>query len=123
VKLNETFGFTEVPIPHRKIGQKPREGRPNSTKVKKRPKKNLWFKDNKLWKDDLDLEKGGNYSLVTDEDEEGGKIIATDSDKKWSHGYWDKAKKRGITFKQPRPIFMVTSPKTRLKDYIANASK
>ena len=121
MKLAETFGFEEVPIPHRKIGQQWREGRPNSTKVKKRPKKNLWFKDDKLWKDDLDLNKGGNYKLVTsDEDEE--TIIACDKDEKYSHGVWHKNKGKGITFNSPRPMHTVTAPGRTFKDFVIKSA-
>ena len=117
MKFYETFGFEEVPTPHREIGQQPREGRPNSTKVKKRPNKNLWFKDNNLWKQDLDLNMGGNYTMVSDENEE--RLIACDKDKKLTHGYWDKKKGMGITYKRPRPMYMISNPKATFKDYVA----
>ena len=116
MKLKETFGFEQVPIPHRVPGTQWREGRPNAKRVKKRPNKNLWFNDDKLWKQDLDLEHGGNYILVTDENEE--KIIACDQDKKWAHGFWNKKQNKGITYKSPRPMSMVIHPKTTLKDFI-----
>lgn len=114
--LKETFGFEEVPTPHRKIGQQWREGRPNSEKVKKRPNKNLWFKDQNLWKQDLDLERGGNYNLVSDEDEE--TIVACDKDQNFAHGFWSKKKGKGITFLKPRPFHMVAKPNSTFKDFI-----
>ena len=121
MKLAETFGFEEVPTPHRKIGQQWREGRPNSTKVKKRPPKNLWFKDQSLWKQDLDLERGGNYKLVTsDEDEE--IIIACDKDQEFAHGMWDKKNGRGITYKSPRPVYTITGPGKTFKDFIIKSA-
>jgi len=116
MKFLETFGFEEVPTPHRKIGQQWREGRPNSTKVKKRPRKNLWFKDQNLWKQDLDLERGGNYKIVSDEDEE--TMVACDKDQKFAHGFWSKKNGRGITYKQPRPFHMVAHPRTSFKDFL-----
>jgi hypothetical protein len=123
MKLDETFGFERVhgrgtinSPQHTKVGQQPREGRPNSKKIKKRPNKNLWFQDDKLWKADLDLEHGGNYTLVTDENEE--KVVACDGEKKWAHGFWDKKKGRGITYKAPRPMTMVVHPKTTFKDFV-----
>ncbi len=116
MKVNETFGFEEVPTPHRKIGQQWREGRPNSTKVKKRPNKNLWFKDQALWKQDLDLERGGNYKMVSDEDEE--TIVACDKDQNFAHGFWSKKNGRGITYKKPRPFHMVAHPRATFKDFM-----
>ena len=123
MKLFETFGFERVhgrgtinSPQHLKVGQQPREGRPNSEKIKKRPNKNLWFQDDRFWKNDLDLEHGGNYTLVTDEEEE--RIIACDKEKQWAHGFWDKKRNRGITFKKARPIQMVAHPKTTFKDFV-----
>lgn len=116
MKLSETFGFQKVPTPHREIGQQPREGRPNTERVKKRPPKNLWFKDDRMWKNDLDLEHGGSYTLVADENEE--RIVACSNDKKLSHGWWDKKTGKGITFKTPRPMQMVAHPKTSFKEYV-----
>ncbi len=116
MKVAETFGFEKVPIPHRLIGQQWREGRPNSTKVKKRPNRNLWFKDKDLWKHDLDLEHGGNYTMVSDENEE--TLVACDKDKKFSHGFWNAKTGKGITYKKPRPLHMVMNPKATFKDYM-----
>ena len=120
MKVNETFGFEEVPTPHPEIGQQPREGRPNSTKVKKRPNRNLWFKDKMLWKQDLDLEKGGNYTIVGDENEE--RLVACDKDQRFSHGFWDNKAGKGITFKRPRPMHMVVHPKTTFKTFYQKQS-
>lgn len=116
MKVNETFGFEEVPIPHRKVGQQWREGRPNSEKVKKRPAKNLWFKDKALWQQDLDLEHGGNYTMVGSENEE--TLVACNKDKTFAHGFWDSKKNKGITYKKPRPMHMAVHPKATFKDYL-----
>ena len=116
MKVEETFGFEKTPKEHREIGQQPREGRPNSTRMKKRPNQNLWFQDDKLWTSDLDLNKGGDYKLVTDENEE--RVIACDHNQKIAHGYWDKKKGRGITFKAPRPIQTVAHPRASFKEFI-----
>ena len=120
MKVEEAFGFEKEPIPHRKIGQQPREGRPNSTVVKKRPPKNLWFKDKNLWRRDLDLEYGGNYGMIADEDEEEGVIIACDKDEKFAHGYWDRKKGMGITYKIPRPIGMIRNPRKTFKQFMGD---
>jgi len=116
MKLRETFGFEEVPNEHPDPRENDRVGRPNSEKVKKRPPKNLWFKDFNLWKQDLDLEHGGGYNLVADEDEE--EIVATVGDKGLTLGRWHKRDNKGITFNSPRPMSIVASPKKNFKAYL-----
>jgi len=88
-------------------------GRPNE-KVKKRPNKNLWFNDPKLWGTDVHLTHGGQYKLVASEDEED--VVACDRDHQYAYGWWNKRVGRGITYKQPRPINTVIRPGTKLKD-------
>jgi hypothetical protein len=51
--------------------------------------------------------------------EEEERIVACDRDQKFAHGYWDKKKQMGITYKQPRPLQMVAHPKTTFKDFVA----
>lgn len=87
-------------------------GRPDEGKVTPRPNKNLWFRDDKLWANDLYYLRSNNYELVADENEE--KIIACDKDHKNAFGKWDKKAGRGITFKDPRPIGTVINPNVRL---------
>ena len=92
-------------------------GRPNENKIRPRPKKNLWFDDDRLWKRDLDHTYNNDFELSSDEDEE--TVIACNKDRTMAYGRWNKGEKKGITFKKPRPIHTVVHPKMTLKDYIA----
>ena len=91
-------------------------GRPVENKIKPRPKKNLWFDDDRLWKRDLDHTYSNNFTMVSSEDEES--LIACNSDKTMAYGRWNKKNKKGITFHIPRPIQTVINPKITLKDYM-----
>ena len=90
-------------------------GRPNEFKMKPRPKKNLWFNDDRLWLRDLEHTHANNFSLMKSEDEE--TVIACNQDQTKAFGKWIKGKKRGITFNNPRPIHTVIHPKIRLIDF------
>lgn len=91
-------------------------GRPNEHKLRPRPRKNLWFDDDKLWVHDLDTYRNRNYKLMSTEDEES--ILACNDDQTMCYGSWSKKENRGITFKDPRPIHTVVHPKLTLKDFI-----
>lgn len=91
-------------------------GRPDEHKLRPRPKKNLWFDDDRLWVHDLDTYRNRNYKLVTPENEEC--VIACNDDQTMAFGRWDKLNKRGITFKDARPIHTVVHPKLTLKDFV-----
>ncbi len=91
-------------------------GRPDERKMYPRPKKNLWFDDDRLWKRDLDHTHSNNYELVSTENEE--TVIACNADGTQALGKWDMKKGRGITFYRPRPINTVVNPKMTLKDFV-----
>lgn len=99
--LQKKAGWGTIPV-----------GRPQK-KIRKRPNKNLWFQDAKTWGTDVHLTHGGEYELVSSEDEEN--LIACDRDHKHAFGWWNKQTGRGITFKKPRPIQTVVHPSTPLK--------
>lgn len=90
-------------------------GRPNEFKIKPRPKKNLWFKDDRLWLRDLQHTHVNNFDLLKSEDEE--VVIAVDKERKNTFGKWIKGKGRGITFNNPRPLHTVVHPKIKLIDF------
>lgn len=114
--LNELLGIDAAPgrSKYHRTG-KP-GGRPTEFKIKPRPNKNLWFKDDKLWATDLQLSHEGNYDLVTDENEE--EIVACNKDRTMAYGKWSKKNGKGITYKNPHPLGTVIHPKLRLKDFI-----
>jgi len=114
--LSESFGFVETPYPHPKPGTRSREGRPDKFKVKKRPKKTLWFNDDKLWLHDVQTGYGGEYTLVTSEDEE--QVVACDRNKSQAYGIWHAKKGKGVTYRKPLPFGAATNPKIRFKDYV-----
>ncbi len=126
--LNEILGMkgvgkTSLPGPqggkpgHAKYNRtgKP-NGRPNEHKMRPRPKKNLWFDDDRLWKRDLDHTHSHNFDFVSTENEED--IVACNKDRSMAYGKWSKKLGRGITFYKPRPIQTVVHPKMTLKDFM-----
>lgn len=89
-------------------------GRPNEFKIKPRPKKNLWFKDDRLWMRDLDHTHANNYKLKSVENEE---VVACNDDETQVFGKWFTKKNRGITFHNPRPIHTAVHPNKTMKDF------
>lgn len=116
--LNELLGIDAAPgrSKYHRTG-KP-NGRPHEFKLRPRPRKNLWFKDDKLWTQDLDLYRDRNYKLKTVENEED--VVACNDDETMAYGKWHKKLGRGITFKDPRPINTVVHPKLRLVDFVSS---
>ena len=92
-------------------------GRPHEHKIRPRPKKNLWFRDDRLWTTDLDLTYNKNYRLKSVENEES--VVACNPDETMAYGRWNKKLGRGITFKQPRPLQTVVHPKLKLSDFVS----
>lgn len=91
-------------------------GRPSENDIRPRPAKNLWFKDDKLWKSDLATTYNNDFNLVVDEEEE--TVVACDRDRKMAYGKWSKKDGQGITYKTPRPLQTAIHPKKRLRDFI-----
>ena len=90
-------------------------GRPQ--KLKPRPNKNLWFDDDRLWLNDLNLSRQGDFDLISTEDEE--TVIAVDKNHNNAYGWWNKTDNKGITFKSSRPLHTVLTPKQRFKQFMA----
>lgn len=90
-------------------------GRPNEHKERPRPKRNLWFKDDKLWMRDLDHARERDYALVASEDEE--TVIACNDERTMAYGKWSNKDGKGITYYKPRPIYTAINPKIKLKDF------
>jgi hypothetical protein len=90
-------------------------GRPNEHKIRPRPNKNLWFRDDKLWMRDLHHTHEGNFYLMSTEDEE--VVVACDHDHNMAFGKWKRSEGRGITFKKPRPMNIVINPEWKMKEF------
>lgn len=116
--LNELLGLDAAPgrSKYHRTG-KP-TGRPTEFKIRARPKKNLWFQDDRLWTSDLDLAHNNDYDLVSTENEED--VVACNKDRSMAYGKWSKRLGRGITFKTPRPMQTVVHPKLRLVDMVGS---
>jgi hypothetical protein len=124
VKLFEILGLEKVPGlkgygqgDYNRRSSRP-VGRPDgsTTTIKSRPNKNLWFDDDKLWTQDLDLYcEPNSLQLVTDENEE--VVIAKDVND-MVYGKWDVNKKRGITFSKPKSLQHIVSPRIKLKSFV-----
>lgn len=91
-------------------------------KPKKRPKMNLWFMDQALWKNDLNWSYGKNYLLHTsEEEEEASDVYATDPSTEFCYGVWRHKQGQGITFHKVRPLNNVKNPRVRIKQLQDNA--
>ena len=96
-------------------------GRPvgsTENKLKPRPNKNLWFTNDQLWYQDLDLYNApGSLKLISDENEE-QVILAVDRDTESNvFGKWDIKSKKGITYKKPKHFQHVAPVKAKFKDF------
>lgn len=113
MKLNEGgLGLTRKASYYKPTGND--VGRPQ--KMKPRPNKNLWFYDDRLWLNDINLSKNGQYDLISTEDEE--TIVAVDKDHNHAYGWWNKSNNKGITFRNARPLHSVLKPKQRFKQFV-----
>lgn len=114
--LNEILGIDAAPgrSKYHRTG-KP-TGRPDEHKIRPRPKKNLWFRDDRLWHNDLYLTHNNNFDLVSTENEED--VVACNGDRTMAYGKWSKKLGRGITFHKPRPMGTVVNPKLKLVDMV-----
>ena len=115
--LNELLGLDAAPGRRKYHRTGKLNGRPNEFRLKTRPNKNLWFRDDALWKRDLDHTYTNAYNLTTTENEED--VIACNKDRTMAYGKWNHKLRRGITFKKPRPMQTVVNPKITLKDFVA----
>lgn len=106
--LFELLGIDAAPgrTKHHRTG-KP-AGRPTEFKVRPRPRKNLWFNDDRLWMNDLKMTRNNDFEVIPSEDEE--QVVACNRDRTVAYGKWDKKKGRGITYKDPRPIHTAVHP-------------
>lgn len=86
-------------------------------KPKPRPKKTLWFQDQKLWHNDLQFAHGGKYAYFSSQEEEESarNVYATDPDQRVAYGVWQGARQRGVTFHQPKALHAVKHPRVLTK--------
>lgn len=129
--VNEILGLEKVPGlkgygqgDYNRRTSRP-EGRPvGSTKdgVKPRPNKNLWYNDDKMWYNELDIyNEPGTLKLVADENEE-KVVLAVDKESGTKvYGKWDAVNKKGVTFKTPKRMQHVAPLKTSFKDFVVKS--
>lgn len=82
---------------------------------KKRPNKDLWYADDRYWRNDLEMRLPGLHFVGDEENEE---VFALDQNEEDCYGVWRYKEHRGVTFNEPRPIGITSKPKCCLKDYM-----
>ena len=86
-------------------------GRPNEGT---RSKKNLWFKRQDLWLDDIQELYGLDIEMITTNSTEDGDMFAVDEKHDKCYGVWRKQFNQGIVFIRPRPLSIVQHNREKL---------
>lgn len=85
-----------------------------SLKPKKRPNKTLWYKDDTLWKSDIDHRMPARYIG----DEENEEVFAVNpDDENQCYGVWRFKEKNGTTFAGPKNLRLIANPRAKFSDY------